>query len=70
MMECHHMIKFFDSTMEGRLHYTDFLQIVLPCDQQYLRAQATQRQTYEVGQGQFLPYDVERLLSRLILKEL
>ena len=32
MMECNHLVKFFDSTLEGRLHYTDFLQIVLPCD--------------------------------------
>ena len=49
MMECNHVIKFFDSTQEGRLHYTDFLQVVLPCDCQYLRASATQRKTYEVG---------------------
>lgn len=47
-----------------------FLQIVLPCDQQYLRAQATQRQTYEIGQDQLLPHDVERLLARLLQKEL
>ena len=42
-MECQHLVKFFDSTFEGRLHYTDFLQIVLPCDNQMLRAMATQR---------------------------
>ena len=70
MMECTHLVKFFDSTLEGRLHYTDYLQIVLPCDSQYLRAQATQRETYEVANGQTLPYDVEKLLSRLIFKEL
>lgn len=23
MMECNHVVKFFDSTMEGRLHYTE-----------------------------------------------
>lgn len=70
MMECNHLVKYFDSTLEGRLHYTDFLQIVLPCDCQYLRAQATQRETYNVGCDQFLPYDVERHLSRLLFKEL
>ena len=46
------------------------MQIVLPCDSQYLRASATQRNTYEVGPQQFLPYDVEKLLSRLIFKEM
>ena len=44
--------------------------MVLPCDQQYLRAQATQRQTYQVGIDELLPYDVERLLSKLVHKEL
>ena len=47
-----------------------FLQIVLPCDNQMLRAMATQRQTYEIGPDELLPYDVERLLTRLIFKEL
>lgn len=69
-MCCKHLIKFFDSSNEGRLQYSDFLQIVLPCDQQYLRAQATQRQSYTVGSADFLPYDVERALTKLIQKEL
>lgn len=69
-MECQHVVKFFDSTFEGRLHYTDFLQVVLPCDNQMLRAMATQRQTYEIAADELLPYDVERLLTRLIFKEL
>ena len=25
LTECTHLVKFFDSTLEGRLHYTDFL---------------------------------------------
>ena len=33
LTDCQHLIKFFDSTMEGRLHYTDYLQLVLPCEQ-------------------------------------
>lgn len=43
---------------------------MLPCDQQWLRAAATQRPTYEVDPHQCLPYEVERLLSKLIYKEL
>lgn len=69
-MCCKHLIKFFDSTGEGRLHYSDYMQIVLPCDQQYLRAQATQRRPYTVASNEFLPYDVERNITKLLEKEL
>ena len=44
--------------------------MLLPCDQPYLRAAATQRPTYPVSQSEYLPYDVERLLSKLVQKEL
>ena len=47
-----------------------FLQMLLPCDQPYLRAQATQRSSYEVNSDEKLPYDVERALKVLIQKEL
>ena len=35
-----------------------------------LRAVATQRQTYEINSDELLPHDVERLLTRLLSKEL
>lgn len=44
--------------------------MLLPCDQPYLRASATQRPTYPVPKTEYLPFDVERLLSKLIAKEL
>lgn len=69
-MECDHMIKFFDATLERRLYFSDFLQVLLPCDQNVLRADASQRQTYEVQPQQSLQFDVEKLLSKLIHKEL
>jgi hypothetical protein len=47
-----------------------YLQILLPCDQPYLRATATQRPTYPISAKDFLPFDVERALSKLIHKEL
>jgi hypothetical protein len=56
--------------MERRLYYSDFLQVMLPCDQNMLRADAAQRQTYEVQNQQYLPFDIEKLLSKLISKEL
>lgn len=44
--------------------------MLLPCDQQYLRASASQRPTYTVSPNEFLPYDVERCLTKLLQKEL
>ena len=43
---------------------------MLPCDDMALRAEVTQRDTYEVHPTQYLQYDVEKLLSKLINKEL
>jgi hypothetical protein len=46
------------------------MQILLPCDDTGLRAEVTQREPYEVYSSQYLQYDVEKLLSKLIGKEL
>lgn len=43
---------------------------MLPCDQQFLRSAASQRPTYTVSPNEFLPYDVERCLTKLFQKEL
>lgn len=43
---------------------------MLPCENHYLRAQASQRQTYTVQETQNLPSQVENSLAKLILHEL
>jgi hypothetical protein len=40
-----------------------FLQILLPCDDAVLRAEATQRPNIKVVKEEFLPMRVERALS-------
>lgn len=65
-----HFLKYFDSTFERRLYFSDFLQIILPCDDVNLRAEVTQRKTYEVKKFQNLPFDIEKLLAKLIHKEI
>jgi len=47
-----------------------YLQILLPCDQPYLRAASTQRPTYPIGREEYLPFEVEQQLARLFSKEL
>ena len=39
--DCYYLVKFFDSDLDGTLHYPDFMQIILPCANSKLRAQAT-----------------------------
>ena len=46
------------------------MQLVLPCEDSYLRAAATQRPNYEVGRFDFLPKRVEEELTRLLEKEI
>ena len=36
--DCYYLVKFFDSDLDGRLHYPDFMQIILPCANSRLRA--------------------------------
>jgi Ca2+-binding EF-hand superfamily protein len=39
--DCYYIVKFFDSDEDGRLNYPDFMQLVLPCDNNNLRSKAT-----------------------------
>ena len=37
--DCARLVRFFDSDEDGILSYSDFIQIVLPCDDNLMRAQ-------------------------------
>ena len=63
------MINYFDLDNDGRLNYHDFLQILLPCDDAFLRAAVTQRPNNEMPRNEYLPMRVERALSQLLFKE-
>jgi hypothetical protein len=46
--DCNAVVKYFDSLEEGALNYSDFLQIIMPCDDMDLRAELAQRPNYLV----------------------
>jgi Ca2+-binding EF-hand superfamily protein len=46
------------------------LQILLPCDDAFLRAAATQRPNYKLQREEYLPMRVEKALTNLLVKEL
>ena len=68
--DCYYLVKFFDSDLDGSLHYPDFMQIILPCANSRLRAQATQRPNMMCGKYDYLTLDVEKELAELILMEI
>lgn len=70
------MIKYFDIDMDGGLNYTEFLQMILPCDDLILRAEASQRQAganinkYADGERVFTTYSVERAICDFLEAEI
>lgn len=45
------MIQYFDLDFDQKLNYHDFIQILLPCDDTFLRAAATQRPSNEIAKN-------------------
>lgn len=56
-------VNYFDLDGDAKLNYHDFLQVLLPCDNPFLRSAATQRPNQELYPNEFLPMRVERAMS-------
>ena len=65
--DCSLAIRYFAPS--GKLNYQTFLQVVLPCDDTYLRAAAAQRPANELPACEFLDVRIEKALSQLLYKE-
>mmetsp|Transcript_23466 Transcript_23466/g.17933 ORF Transcript_23466/g.17933 Transcript_23466/m.17933 type:complete len:170 (-) Transcript_23466:219-728(-) len=68
--ECYYLVKFFDSDEDGKLNYPDFMQVVLPCDNTFLRAKATQRPNIIINKFDYLTLDIERDVTKLLQYEI
>ena len=64
------LVAFFDSNGNGRLNFQEFLQIVLPCEDNYLRNRTLDRPSRHVGRYDYLPRDIELALASIIEKEI
>jgi len=64
------VFRLYSTGSDGRLSYTDFLEIVLPRNNSFLRELATQRQSYYVAPDEILPYEVELGLAKIFDKEI
>ena len=68
--EAYTLVQFFDSNGDGRLSFQEFLQMVLPCEDNFLRNQTLDRYAQRVGRYDFLPRDIELALTSVLEKEI
>jgi hypothetical protein len=64
------LVKYFDGNNDGFLDYQEFMQVMLPCDDMYLRSAATQRPNYPISPHAFLAPSVEKDLTELLEREI
>lgn len=68
--ECAKLIRYFDSDNDRMLSYADFIQLVLPCDNNDLRMAVQRRPYTRIGRFDTLDYEIECGLSNIIKHEL
>lgn len=67
--EAYNLICFFDSDGNKRLSFQEFIQCVLPCEDNVLRNITIDRPAIRVGRFDRLPVDIEHALTAVIEKE-
>ena len=68
--DCYLVIKYFNNSDNQSLNFKDFLQIIMPCDDNLLRADIAQRPNFKVPKNQKLGEKVEQELCCLLEKEI
>jgi len=63
------LIKFFDSNGNLKLDFQEFIQMLLPCEDNVLRNITIDRPSIRVGRFEQLPRDIELAMSTVITKE-
>jgi hypothetical protein len=68
--EAYQLVNFFDSNGNGRLSFQEFLQMFLPCEDNFLRNTTLDRYSMRVGRFDRLPGDIERAVATVIENEI
>ena len=68
--EAHTLVCFFDNNGNGRLSFQEFLQMLLPCEDNYLRNRTLDRPSRRCGRYDHLPRDIELAVANVIEKEI
>ncbi len=69
-LDCYDLLKYFDSDEDGRLSYSDFQQMFLPCENNLMRKFTLERPAFRVGRYDNLPANMEIELSSLFFNEI
>ena len=64
------LIKLYDSNTDGKLSFTEFINGILPQDDDNLRRECASRKSYDTGKNNKLPYDIEYGVSRIFEEEI
>lgn len=68
--DCQYIVGYFDTDCDNALSYKESMEVMLPCDDLYLRSEVTQRHSRDCPPTQMLSSQVERELAFLIEKEI
>ena len=64
--EAYTLVQFFDSNGNGRLSFQEFLQMFLPCEDNFLRNVTLDRPSGRVGRYDHLPRDIELAITAVL----
>jgi len=64
--EVYELVKFFDSNDNRKLCYSEFQQMLLPCEDNTLRRIVLDRPAFRCGRYDYLPRDIERSFTDII----
>ena len=68
--EAYQLVNFFDSNGNGKLSFQEFLQMFLPCEDNFLRNMTLDRPAGRVGRYDSLPRDIEQAITSVITAEI
>eukprot|EP00347_Sterkiella_histriomuscorum_P002529 403367801 len=67
--DAYNLIKFYDLDKDTRLTFQEFQQMLLPCEDNYLREKTSNRAPFRVSRFEKLPFEMEHKLNAVLSHE-
>jgi hypothetical protein len=64
--DCWQIVRYFDSDKDGGLNFKELMEVMLPCDNLFLRSSVTQRPSFNCPPDMRLHSTVEKELQNLL----
>lgn len=68
--ECGRIVTYFDSDNDNGLNYKEWMEVLLPCDDLYMRSVITQRPSHDCQRGLTLSFTIESQVALLLKLEI